>query len=660
MEKFPARLFQWKMPPHGTFIGGSEEQTLGCVHPAQARNLQPARHPSVVTLAMVAVACSLLFPNESFGQLHSPDAVVDAGVIESVTVYRDTATVVRKIKVPAKDELQRVVVPNLPSGLIASSTYANGDAETTVRWLRLAESSSRPTEEDPKLMQLDSQHQQLQQEATEVENMIRVVDQDLLTVERMASFSSSKVQQNLDRSTLDVSTVTSLTDFVIKQRRELADELFQLNSRSKQLAEQIRQNRFERGEQLEHRFAPFQAEALMAVDSPQGGWVRLAYRVDGVSWQPSYTIRGYTVDVDQAADSKFMLQLSAAVTQNSGEDWRDVHVTFSTSQPHQQAVGPSLTPLRVRVAPKVSIDMRKVNQPDTQPHSRAKAPQWQDPEVWQRDIDLNTSAAVQQIDEWMRSSELAMELANDAGSEATDESYRILKPIDLDNRSGIQTVVIAEGDLSGQMYHMVTPLLSSFAYREAKIENKLSYNLVAAAANVFLDDQFIGKATVPPTVIGQSFLVGFGPDRQLRTRRELLSQKESVVGGNRQTQSTYRLVVSNFHPHAVDIRLLDRMPVAADDGSMTVSLDEDAIKSLSSDPLYQRMRRPKGVLRWDLAIPPRRFGSDAFDFEYSLTMEIDRENAITTGSIPQQIEDDYHFFKNNSGMGGGMGGGGSF
>ena len=238
-----------------------------------------------------------------------------------------------------------------------------------------------------------------------------------------------------------------------------------------------------------------------------------------------------------------------------------------------------------------------------------------------------------------------------------DEHYRFDKPLKISNHPQVQTVSILTEQLSGELHHIVTPLLSSFAFREAELTNTSGRNLIAGTVDVYLDGEFVGRTTLPPTAAGQRLTIGFGTDRKIRTRRELLARDESLQGGNRRSTLKHRLVVSNYYTTAVPIRLLDRIPIVAKDGSIHVSLDEAATDALSKDALYLRMQRPTGVLRWDLEIPANSFGSESFDHEYSYSIELDRQQTIVSNSV-QQTLGDLRFQKMN--MGGGMGGGGSF
>lgn len=101
----------------------------------------------------------------------------------------------------------------------------------------------------------------------------------------------------------------------------------------------------------------------------------------------------------------------------------------------------------------------------------------------------------------------------------------------------------------------------------------------------------------------------------------------------------------------------DRIPVTDQSSAVTIRLDETDVAAISADPLYQRMRRPLGILQWDLEIPAKRSGSDAFDLEYGYAIEHDKSAQLTANDSMQQIQQDQEFMRiKGGGMGGGMGG----
>ena len=620
---------------------------------------EPLRNLSLTLLALtIALLISLAHVQNGRAQdarSNAPDNAVEIDSrITTVTVFREQANVIREIKLSAAADRQTIRVTGLPRTLRNQSIRWESEADISVRSLRVSQRKISLSKDDQQRRQeaVASLVESIQDSAHDV----AVIEQDLETIEDLVSFSSDQTNDDLIRSKLDVSSVTEIADFVMQRRRSLAKELHVARRQLQEKEDELEQTR-RRFASEDQPTSSSSYDAVLSVEAPAGGLLRLSYWVDDVSWEPQYTI--HAISKPDAID-QFTVQLDGNVTQNSGEDWRDVQVVFCTGVPDLQANGPLLAPLRVAANQADGASNESMALFDTAPANQVP-PSWEDPASWQRNVSLNIQAAGRQVYEINRRQSVQREVANDANNNLADETYKVAGKIDIDHQTNSQAITIFRSDVSSPIYRVVTPLLSSFAYREAALENKTGQSLVGGNATVFLDGRFVGRTTLPPTAAGAEFAVGLGADRQVRTRRELLSREESIKGGNRLSTLKYRLVISNYHPTEIDIRLFDRLPITNDSGSVNVVADTDSFGTLSADAKYLRMQRPTGILRWDLVIPAKRFGSDAYDHHYEYTVEMDRTHSIVSNDVEQQMRRDLRFNQSGGGgMGGGMGGFGGF
>lgn len=566
------------------------------------------------------------------------------GRVAAVTVYRDQARVIREVKIPASDQPQRIRVTGLPPELIEQSSFTQSNEGTHVLSLQV-------TLPEPDVETADEKQNETLEKlrATEraAEHDLAVIEQDMLTLEQLVKFSADKVNQNLDRATLDVQSVTALADFTMERRRKLAQERYAKQTEIESIKRQISEHAARETRPREERHY----EALMTVQSPEGGTVRLAYDVGAVGWDPRYKIDG-----TQAGKPEFAIQMEAVIFQHSGESWENVALTLATSTPQTQAAGPSLAPLRISTAPMNTSDNQMTSV--VSQFGNVEQSEWLNNELASWNLDLNIQAGRRQIEELTSTAEIQRKVAVDAAATVSDETYPIDGNVTLESHAQPQTVTILRTTIQGELYHVVTPLLSSFGFREATLVNESGKSLIEGSADVYLENKFVGRVQVPPTAAGQKLTIGFGNDRQVRTRRELLSRDEVIKGGNRRSELVYRLVISNYHTQPVAIRLLDRIPITAQDDSINLTLSAHETNRLSDDPLYLRMQRPTGILRWDIDVPGDSFGDKAYDHEFGYSIEHDREQTLVSDDLAEKTQEDLHFDSTN--MGGGMGGGGVF
>ncbi|NQW47831.1 MAG: hypothetical protein HQ464_08695, partial [Planctomycetes bacterium] len=108
---------------------------------------------------------------------------------------------------------------------------------------------------------------------------------------------------------------------------------------------------------------------------------------------------------------------------------------------------------------------------------------------------------------------------------------------------------------------------------------------------------------------------------------------------NRELSFKYRVAIENYKKEVVAVRLFDRLPYADRDGDVRVILAE--LKSpLSTDPVYLRSERSKGLLRWDIEVPAEAIAEKAKVLEYSLTVDFDRNFQLSAaGSTAGQQQE---------------------
>jgi len=680
-------------------------------------------HPPLLTIACVSLLiCSGgvldAVGEDEFGENAKPDqpkaAVVSAGEITHVTLFRDSALVTRLVSLTGDEPLapgaHEILVTELPEQLITSSVFAEGDASASIRAVRVVQEPIRESSRK-EVQELDEQLNNLRLEAVRLTSEQLVSQQNLATLDQMVSFSRQAADGDLNRGVLDAKALTELLTYSMRQRAELNQRILEIENEIRQTDERVNQITRERSRLTDgNRRTRYEARVFVDVNEAdveeKMSTIRLSYSVDGCGWSPQYTING-SIDSDQ-----FTMRYGAIIGQLSGESWDGVQLTLSTTSPLASASGPSLAPLRVRTTDEPGssdgalndlfeandsfgadefemegMEMGMDNQAQRAPMQAAMPSQLsggssvlqskmqslrskqrsveqssskvgRSDQAETRDLQLNRLADEMQNIEFMASARKARGLASDAFDEVATQTYPIEGPVSLESRREQQLVEIAEKDLSGSLYHVAIPLLSSFAYREAELVNELPFGLLSGPASIYLDDRFVGTMTIPTTASGQRLLIGFGADGQVRTRRELLEKSDAVQGGNRKIGFEYRLVLSNFKETEVNVRLFDRIPLSGQSEQIRVELGDVSIP-ISDDKLYGRVRQPYGLLRWDVVLGASMHGSDATDIKYGYTVEFDRSRMLSVEpTVEEEVVDFFMPGGMPGGMGGGMGGGG--
>jgi uncharacterized protein (TIGR02231 family) len=259
---------------------------------------------------------------------------------------------------------------------------------------------------------------------------------------------------------------------------------------------------------------------------------------------------------------------------------------------------------------------------------------------YDRNWDLNVVANDFQVIELSNPRDFLRSLQENPQDEGLSVSYSLPARVSLASRPDQQLVRITETALACQFYYLATPVLSPFVYREAELTNTGADVLLAGQISAYLDGHFVGRGEIASVSRGQTFVVGFGADTQLRAKRELVDRSENVQGGNREITFKYRLVIENYKDEKATVRVMDRVPNADRVTDIRVTLAESKDK-LSEEALYLRNERPKGILRWDVEVGARSAGDKARLIEYSYKLEFDRNMAVTTPSAGVRAKEEF-------------------
>lgn len=587
------------------------------------------------------------------------------GDVREVTVYRGQALVTRVVDVNASRGLHEIVVTDLPEALLPESLFAEGDDGAEIRSVRYR---VRPLAQDDReqVRALEAQIRQVQDQIGALDAQKAVDDAHRQSLDRLDQFVAPTAQAELRSGVLNAETLTKLVSYSRDQRGELMERELERAGKARGLNEQLSLLRREL-QQITAGASRTAREAVLFVNlSGPRASVKVKYLVNHATWQPSYNLRADT------AKNTVGIEYQAQVRQMSGEDWGDVRMTLSTATPALVAAGPRLEPMSLVLSADPTDDKiakfksmaymdqqrdfeRRQSAINAARNLAAPSPAEQaDPRAGggvlafrEADRSLNELSKDKMLLDLVTNERLEKKRADTAGApalgapEGVSVTYVIPQATSLPSRADQQLIMIARGDAPANFARIATPALTDYVYTEATAKNTLSTMpgvagargivLLAGPVSAYLGDQFVGRGALPTIAAGETFTTGFGIDPTLRASRELVERTESVQGGNRVVEFTYRLTIENFAGEPAGVRLMDRMPVGkGNEIRITMLPDSGNSQPLSTDEQYLKNERKQGLLRWDLTVPPNASGGKAFTVEYSYRVEHDKMMTLTT------------------------------
>ena len=641
------------------------------------------RGPAVLLLAVAGLVPAPLASAQS-----AAAAVEGPGVIDSVTIYRGQALVSRVVDVPGPAGLREVVVTALPEDLIPASLYAESADGLEVRSVSYRE---RPLPEDAResVRKVEEQIRQVDDRLQANAARGAYLEWHQKYLDKLENYLAGTAQVENGRGVLNADTLVKMTEFIAAQRLKATDELQKLALDRRALGEQHDLLERER-DNLTARTSRTAREAVVLVEQQKAGSrLRLNYLVGGATWSPSFNLRA-PAPAKRGDAPTVAVEYQASIQQMSGEDWKNVAVTLSTATPALVATGPALSPMTIALSAPVQQEAAKqlagrdVNYADNKKalmdrqrsaeNSRnlgnfvqaqsmdsggggggmgggggpgIGAPSQSGGNTFsgaalaqvseEADKSLNRLANESQLLDLLTRENLErrgdvnrLKAASPSSEEGVSVTYALPARTSIPSRADQQLIQISSVEAPASFSKVATPVLTAYVYDEAVVTNDGSQVFLSGPAASYAGGEFVGRGLVPTVASGETFTAGFGIDSALRASRELVERTESIQGGNRVVEFTYRLVLENFGKDAAKVRLLDRVPTPKGrDIRFTLISTGREDQPLSTDPAYEQTQKKNGILRWDVTVPGGANGTKSWTLEYKFKLEYDKQMSIS-------------------------------
>lgn len=288
---------------------------------------------------------------------------------------------------------------------------------------------------------------------------------------------------------------------------------------------------------------------------------KCSYIVTNAYWTPIYDIRAKNVNEPLHLDCR------AKVVQNTGYDWKDVQLKLSTANPSANHNRPILYPIYVDFF-----------QPDYYrlKLKKSAAPVMQMMENKSSNMayisgGLEDKVAEQEYVDGLKADDNKVTIQE--GDMAVEYNIATAQDVESDNKEHI--VGIQEIEMPAIYNYHTVPKLDLNAYLLARVTNWAQYNLLAGEANIFFDDNYVGKSYLNPNVSSDTLLISLGRDEKISVKRMKLNDFSSkkLFGQNIKETKVFETTIKNNKNTAIEIEVLDQYPISKN-SQIEVSLDD--------------------------------------------------------------------------------------
>jgi uncharacterized protein (TIGR02231 family) len=527
--------------------------------------------------------------------------------IDSVTVYRDSAIVERAglAEIPAGQH--RLIVRGLPDGIDpgtlrlsarSGSLKLGGIEVQRIVEEELVNGTERALSR--KLRDIGDQKAALEDEIVSATAQLKLLDGVIA-----APAGNGEHAPRLDAAAVG-GLVGSVGTHDAAARQRIRSARLQLRD----LDEQAEKLKADIAKVATDHKATTEVHATVQADAAGSVPVSIEYQVGNVGWNWQYEAR---LDTQKKT---VVLVRQAQLQQGTGEDWKNIELTISTSRPSLNATTPMLASLFLTLqSPNFQYgatgeDLQEV----VVTGARGRG--------WSRRMSAPSPSA--------EADKAVAPIAPRSNAEVftTDfiADYRIPGRVSVAADRQPRVYPITDDRLDVDLVARANLAADRVAYLETSFTYKADVPIDAGDVQLFRDDAFVGMGSLPMVLPGADVRIPFGQDQRIRVVVHDESEESGNVGivnRDQLNQRKRRFEITSFHNAAIPIEVIDRVPVSRDD-----DIRVEILKG-ATPPTNKDVNGHAGVFIWRLAGEPRK--TETIRHYYSVKFPRSKVLASTEG-----------------------------
>lgn len=271
-------------------------------------------------------------------------------------------------------------------------------------------------------------------------------------------------------------------------------------------------------------------EAQKSIDLNLG----LSYLVNNAGWMPNYDLKfgGFNQSLE--------LIYKGQIYQRTGQDWKDIKLWVSTYKPLYNQNRPILSLLYVA---------------EYIPYKESLA------EKSAITSESNTLVNSYQLRKDFTESDKPLSVSSD---EILNIIYELNYKQTLLSQDHFQYVILDKRKLNASFKYHAVPKQSNQVYLMAYIKDWQQYNLVRGEANIFFEENYVGKTTIQNEYLKDELPISLGADERIVLKRILLQDKTTSKNSNANKWETitYEISIRNGTKNNIEVEILDQLPIS--------------------------------------------------------------------------------------------------
>lgn len=347
-----------------------------------------------------------------------------------------------------------------------------------------------------------------------------------------------------------------------------------------------------------------QVIVLIDADAPSEISGVLRYLVSDCGWTATYDLSA--TDLNQPINLKYKAQ----VYNNTGNEWKNVNLTLSTSDPMLSAASPVLNPFYLRYGDQIeqskqgfvqpiqknleyrNVVMNEINMANQRAYDNYVLDQKEAPGV-----DLSGKF----LNEGKKVSTVAMKQIEISDLNA---EFIIPHPFSCPSDAKPYTVEIKEINMPATFTHVSVPKLDQGSFLLANIVGWQDLDLIPGPTNVYFAGNYVGVSEINTNNVEDTLHLSFGRDSKIQVLRKLKSEMSTkkISGSTKRDTYFYEIQVRNNRTVPVKIDVFDQIPLSRN-SEITVSVETIGTgkkNDITGEVTYQLVIQPGETVKLDL------------------------------------------------------------
>jgi uncharacterized protein (TIGR02231 family) len=476
----------------------------------------------------IILACLIVIALK--GKAQEENKIYVDSKIESAIIYLNGAEVEQNGKVNIQKGNNLIVFRGLSPSLDAKSIRVTSDLEISVLSISTKTNYLTKKTELPLI-------KKLKDSLSIVEEGLKASKDELdaYTIEKEMVVANKSIGGTNNGVT--VNDLKQSADFFRQRILEINKNISRLEKKNKELGELVEKYTNEMNEiNTKSAYSESEIQILCASESVGLANIKLQYLVSNAGWVPCYEIKAD--DLSQPIE----LIYKAKVFNNTAIPWDNIHLKLSIADPSISISKPDLRPWYLDYYSS-TYENKSVNQGYIQNQLNDNIKQ----EINENELNIPKEGNYDELD--IPDLNTEFEIKSNYNIPADDKPYMI---------------DIEKYKLPASFKHYAVTKLDKGVFLLGRISGWEDLNLVDGYANVYFKGTFLGESLIKTRNVKDTLDLSLGRDEKVivtRTKLKEYSSKQLIGTKLKETQS-YELLAKNNRKNAIDIEILDQIPIS--------------------------------------------------------------------------------------------------